>query len=420
MIRRLTAHPLLRAAAPALVVALGIASLTVLFAWGDGIYFRLRVAAGMKPYEPFLDLHAVMAAIECWHRGVDVYASNPCDEYGRLHIYSPLLLRLPAAFGDPALRLPLGVGFALGFAASLLWLPPAPRGGLPALLLATAAPVTAFALERANFDLLVFMLVVPGAVLLAHGQAARILGFALFVVAGLLKFYPLVLLLLLVRERPPVMFALLLVAAAILRATLGTIIDETRHAIDLIPVQAVFWGSFAAHNLPRGLMALTASPAAGALALAAGLATAALAAWRALRGPGLAAGLWALPPVTRSLLLASATLVAGCFLAGENIEYRAILVLPALPALLALPATRHAGWLVAALMWHPLAQRLAAHLAPPEGGQPSLPGLALWAAYNLAWWWLAAVLVTVALLLLRDAPGLALLRPWATARRGGR
>lgn len=420
MIPHVANHPRLRAAAPALVVATCLALLSLLFAWDGDLYFRLRVAAGMKAYDPFLDLHAVMAAIECWHRGVDVYAANPCDTYGRLHIYSPLWLRLPALFGDPALRHPLGLVLAFGFAASLLWLPPAPRGGLAALILTAAAPVTAFALERANVDLLVFILVVPGAVLLARGQVARIVGFALFLLAGLLKFYPLVLLLLLLRERPHVMFALLLVAGAILRATLGAFADETRHAIALIPIQAVFWGSFAAHNLPRGLMMLTGSPIAAALALAAGFATAAVAIRRVLICPEMAAGLRGLPPVVRSLLLVAGTLVGGCFLAGENIEYRAILLLPALPALLALPATRHAGWLAAALMWDPLARRFVAQLAPADDGQPSLPGLALWAVHNLAWWWMAAVLLVLVALLLRDAPGLALLRPWATARRGTR
>jgi hypothetical protein len=112
--------------------------------------------------------------------------------------------------------------------------------------------------------------------------------------------------------------------------------------------------------------------------------------------------------------------VSGCFLAGENIDYRAILVLPALPALLAVPATRHAGWLAAALMWEPLARRIVARLAPAEADQPSLAFLVLWGVHNLAWWWLAAVLLTAVALLLRDAPGLALLRPWATGRRDRR
>jgi hypothetical protein len=153
-----------------------------------------------------------------------------------------------------------------------------------------------------------------------------------------------------------------------------------------------------------------------ALALAAGMGVAALAIRRVAGVQGLAT----MDPVTRSLLLVCGTLVVGCFLAGENIEYRAIFLLPTLPALLALPATRHAGWLAAALMWEPLARRIAAHLSPASGDVPSGAGMLLWAVHNLAWWWMAGVLLALVLTLLRNAPGLALLRPWATGRPGRR
>lgn len=407
----------LRRAAPALVVLVAIVAMALLWSWGGDIYLRLRAAAGLKPYSPFLDLHAVMSAIECWDRGVDVYAENPCDIFGRLHIYSPLWLRLPTAFGDPILLRPLGLMLAFAFAASLLWLPAAPRGRAElAVLLATASPVVAFALERANADLLIFLLVVSGALLMARSQAARIAGYALFLLGAMLKFYPLVLLAVVLRERPRVVFALVLVAAAILHTSFGAFGDETRRAIANIHIQALFWGSFAAHNLPRGLFLATGSMAVAALALAAGIGVGALAVRRVAGVQGLAT----MDPVTRSLLLVCGTLVVGCFLAGENIEYRAIFLLPTLPALLTLPATRHAGWLAAALMWEPLARRIAVHLSPAAGDVPSGADLLLWAVHNLAWWWMAGVLLALVLTLLHNAPGLALLRPWATGRPGRR
>ena len=89
---------LLRRHAPALLVLAGLAAVAALVALDEAAYLRLRLALGPKPFAPFLDLHAVMSAIECHHRGIDVYATNPCDTLGRPHIYSPLWLRLPVQF----------------------------------------------------------------------------------------------------------------------------------------------------------------------------------------------------------------------------------------------------------------------------------------------------------------------------------
>jgi len=193
----------LRGALPALALLAAIVAVWALLAFGGDAYFRLRIAAGLKPYAPFLDLHAVMSAIECWHRAVDVYVSNPCDAHGRRHIYSPLWLRLPAWMGEPSLLPAFGLGLAVAFALSLVLLPAAPRGRpQAAMLLAVLSPVTAFALERANLDLLIFLLVVSGALLLARTGPLRFVGHGLFLAGGLLKFYPLALLALLLRERP--------------------------------------------------------------------------------------------------------------------------------------------------------------------------------------------------------------------------
>jgi hypothetical protein len=47
-------------------------------------FFRLL---GLDPFAfPFLDTHAVLAAIECHRLGIDIYAANPCDVLGRFHV----------------------------------------------------------------------------------------------------------------------------------------------------------------------------------------------------------------------------------------------------------------------------------------------------------------------------------------------
>ena len=63
--------------------------------------------------------------------------------------------------------------------------------------LAALSPMTVYALERANNDLVVYLLIVCASALLVVSRLYRLCPYALFLTAGLLKYYPLVLLLLL-------------------------------------------------------------------------------------------------------------------------------------------------------------------------------------------------------------------------------
>ena len=43
-------------------------------------YFTILRLFGFEPFRfPFLDIHAVLAAVQCHHLGIDVYSINPCD-----------------------------------------------------------------------------------------------------------------------------------------------------------------------------------------------------------------------------------------------------------------------------------------------------------------------------------------------------
>jgi hypothetical protein len=77
---------------------------------------------------------------------------------------------------------------------SLGLLPPATRPlELTLVLLATMSTMVVFALERANTDVLLFMLALS-AVFLAEGRlAARLLGYCVALLAALLKYYPIML-----------------------------------------------------------------------------------------------------------------------------------------------------------------------------------------------------------------------------------
>ena len=63
--------------------------------------------------------------------------------------------------------------------------------------LAALSPMTVYALEPANNDLVVYLLIVWASALLVVSRLYRLCSYALFLTPGLLKYYPLVLLLLL-------------------------------------------------------------------------------------------------------------------------------------------------------------------------------------------------------------------------------
>lgn len=404
-------------ALPALVLLAMVAAMAGLYAFGGDAYLAWRAAAGLKPFAPFLDLHGVMAAIECWHRGVDVYAANPCDLLGRPHVYSPLWLRLPPLFGRAELTGLFGMAMALAFIAALPVLPAAEGAwGTAALLLAVASPDTVFALERANVDVLIFAAVALAVPLLAGGLGARVAAYGVFLAVGLLKFYPLVLLGLVVREQPRVALALGVTAVALAALALAPLADEVqRSLVHILPLPA-FSGTFGARNLAQGVAVLAPQGPLLAWLMQVAVAAGAMAAGLRLAGDGaVAAALAALPRRHADLLLVGALLFLGCFLAGESVEYRAVFLLLAMPALLHLAGGAALPWVFAAtawalvwLMWDPLVRRVAAWLAPSEGAIPALPGVALWALREVLWWAVAAVLAGLAVRLLRHAPGLAL------------
>jgi len=269
-----------------------------------------------------------------------------------------------------------------------------------------------FALERANADALIFIAVLAGALLQAGGLLARVSGYGLFLAMGVLKFYPLVLLVLVLRERPPVAAWLAAGAAAVVVLAVLPLAGEFQRAIANIPPLPVFSGTFGAQQLPDGIGTLRPGETLVRFLLALALGAVALAAaLRLATDAPVSAALAALPRREADMLLAGGALVVGCFIAGQSIEYRAVFLLLALPALLALAGTGRRAWLFRAtaamvvwLMWDPLARRPVGRLAPAEGDVPGLPGLALWTLRELLWWWVAAVLAGLLAAMLRRPP----------------
>ena len=400
---------------PALATA-AFALFAVLHALDRPLYAAILDAIHVHPFpRPFLDTRFVTAQVECWRRGIDVYARNPCDPLGRTLDYSPLWLRLPflgrADDWTPVFGLAVDGAFLLA-----LFGMPWPSDGPFCLVVATGAVLswaTVFAAERGNTDLLMFAGAVLFARLLTQSAPWRGVGYALVLCAGLLKFYPLALLALAVREPRRIAWRVGLLGALALSAFVARF-DAELTRIGANMASSPFGDMFGARSLPFGVPLLfgrTPIRDASGVYVAAGALGPAMTAWAwavcaaisaacvlaaILRGrdPALREMLGRLPPAARSLLLVGAVLCAGCFFGHQNIGYRAVLLLLVLPGLLALARVapgrrarlviRSTGLLIVLVLWDGVVSR-------------SISG---WFVMQGAWWWIVTVLLTIAVGLL--------------------
>jgi hypothetical protein len=369
---------------------------------------------------PFVDTGAVLAAADCWREGIDVYLFDPCDALGRPHVYSPLWLAIvPDFLGRSAtgwLGLGLGLLFIISWAAVLR---PRTAAELSVLGLAALSPMTVYALERANNDLVVFLLILGGALLFTTSRAGRLCSYALWVAAGLLKYYPLALLILLAREHRRDAMAAAIAAGLMLVSFAFYFHAELGKSLANIPAASYFTDSFSAANLPfgfgealresfsRSVTAITLLSILCAVALARGLRT-----MRALEREALS---W--NGREMQCLVIGSLLVTACFFGGQNVNYRGIYFLLVLPGLIRLRrSSREAaisqlsGLMIAAVlfvMWEePLRHSIHAVVAPApsSGGLGSQAEVFFWLGRELVWWWLIAGLAAIVLAYLRSTP----------------
>src|SRR6516162_3799362 len=158
-------------------------ALAMLWHWGPrSVYFDVLRSVGVEPFRfPFLDIHAVLAAAECQRQGVDVYLSNSCDAIGRPHVYSPLWLAVMPAFVGTHGTLWAGLGVDLLFILSLsAVLRPRTSWDILVLGVAVFSPMTVFAIERANNDLVVFLLILCASILFTGSRSYRVCSYTLF------------------------------------------------------------------------------------------------------------------------------------------------------------------------------------------------------------------------------------------------
>ena len=364
---------------------------------------------------PFLDTHALLAAAECQRQGINVYLENPCDYIARLHVYSPLWLSLIPGFLNASDTARVGLALDLLFILSLgLVFRPRSWGEIAIFALAVFSPITLLAVERGNNDIVVFLFVLCAALLWSNSPRSRLLSYAICLVTGLLKYYPLVLLVLIARERWQRALALSFLAAASILLMIFVYRGELALALTNIPKISYFTDGFSVQNLPYGMVAVlwgedARSPLAPILLL--GLSAAAIAwAWRRV---GLLIPCEIDWTVWEMRLLAIASvLLPACFFAGQNISYRGIFILLALPGLLHLrraladPALRR--WitqmivLCLVIMWGEFFRQVyntAAGLPSPGFTNDPLAvtlWVMIWIGRELVWWWLVAGFMALA------------------------
>jgi hypothetical protein len=375
-------------------------------------YHALLDYWGAAPFpSPFLDMNAVTSAVECHRLGFDVYSQNPCDTLNRVHGYSPLWLWLSVLPISTTWDTVLGLATVLLFLMALPFLPPGRGWWQTAVItLGTVSSVVMFALERANVDVLVFLLAMLAVALTRRSMPLRIVGYSVALFAGMLKFYPITLLILAARERLGAFVVVGLVSCGAIALWFMLDAHDILRGMANIPTTQYFDEFvFGARDLPYGLaqtLDWTRTAAAGLLVVlivgAAGVAV-------ALAGrDDTAARLRQLTDAEASYLLVGCVLLIGCFLAAQNILYRSIFLLFVLPGLTALVRAdsrwRLDGLYVGAivsiivLMWNDTVRTLLNGALREFGisaGPNDIAHFNIWLVREVMWWFVVVVLAAL-------------------------
>ncbi|MBB5372619.1 hypothetical protein [Acidocella aromatica] len=411
-------HELALRCAPSLVAAALYGLFMLLFfAAPRGYAALLGLLDPIPNLYTFTDLMAVLQAGACWKAGVNVYLPSPCM-HGGVYNYAPMLLRIADLGIGPALRMPLGLASGVLFLLVSLGLPPARGwGGVVWRCLGLCSGDVMLALNTANLDVLIFVLLVAGLLLLLRARLAA-LGYALFTLAAAMKLYPAVLLGLVLRERRRFIVLMTLVLAAAGGVYLWAYGAGTARAIDILPGGLPFRAVFGAMNVPFGLALLaflpvhTLEPDQAAFFAALSYPFVPLyivVAQKLLVLAGIVSALQLAPRYQEELrglsesehlfLLAGAILVGFCFCAAQNLDYRAIFLLLTLPGLMRLRAAEAADLrflpvAVLLLLW----EGLFRHLAGMVGYAAQVLA---WGVREYLWWWVVVRLLALCVCWLR-------------------
>ena len=135
----------------------------------------------------FVDWSVLLNANICEEKGYDVYFNNPCDQWGRPHVYGDILLNIPYIKKFPSfyfLYLPLMLNAIFLYSIINLFTFKNKTEYLCLFFIVLSAPVI-LAIERSNMDIVIFLLVI-----LISKNKNILLNHLVLIFATLIKFYP--------------------------------------------------------------------------------------------------------------------------------------------------------------------------------------------------------------------------------------
>lgn len=314
------------------LLALAAACYYAVFAFYPALFWMV----GVNDYGVwFLDTFAILASNDAVTRGLDPYAVNPLDYFGRPHVYSHWWLHLRDLGLTRAHNFWVGLGLVGAFlVAAVARLRPSEPRQVPYYLAVLCASPVLLAVNRANNDLVVFLVLAPlvACLLDARGTVRLLAPFLVAVAAGL-KFYPAAAGLVLLAAAPARELRLRIALALGLLLLVG------------LGIRGELAGFGPIAPKPEGLLSFGATAAFNALgwtgwmpkAVAAALGLAAFVAfwrWRGLEE-------WSSlqdKPADRLAFVLGAVLLTGCFFTSLNFAYRWVFALWLAPMLWWLPA----------------------------------------------------------------------------------
>ena len=307
----------------------------VMAAWflSFGVWPELYCLVGTTHYGVwFLDTFAILASSDAVARGLDPYVPNPLDYFARPHVYTHWWLRLHDLGLTRASNFWVGLTVvAAFFLTAVAGLRPRSWRELIWFGAMLGSPPVLLAVNRANNDLVIFVLLAPVVPCLLDGRRlVRMAAIVLIAVAAGLKFFPASAGLILlkgagvavreVRER------LILAVAAL--ALVGYDLAGDIAGIGKLAPKAFGLLTFAATNLPAEMGVSRGYCSAMGLVLAAGIV---VGFWRSRCFEGWVISRGETGPWLSFVL--GAVVLTGCFLMGTNFSYRWVFALWLAPLL---------------------------------------------------------------------------------------